>query len=124
MIDHVSIGSHDSDAAVAFYTRCFDTLGYSLQHRDATQAIFGVDGQWIFCIYPAEAGSALVGHRSHLAFSAPSREATQAFFDAATALGAAPLRAPGLRPDINAEYYGTMVKDLDGHTLEVVFWDR
>jgi catechol 2,3-dioxygenase-like lactoylglutathione lyase family enzyme len=124
MIDHVSIGSLQGEAAVAFYTRCFDTLGYSLQHRDATQTIFGHDGQWVFCIYPAEPGSSLVGQRSHLAFSAPSKAAAQAFFDAATALGAQPLRVPGPRPDINDQYYGAMVKDLDGHTLEVVYWDR
>ncbi|HZV65666.1 MAG TPA: hypothetical protein VFG03_12255 [Telluria sp.] len=66
----------------------------------------------------------LPGHRSHVAIAAPSRQAAEAFHAAAIASGAATLREPGLRPDINPDYYGTMVKDLDGHTIEVVYWKR
>ncbi|MFC5475901.1 VOC family protein [Paraherbaspirillum soli] len=123
MIDHLSIGTHQIDKSVEFYTNCLATLGYGLQHRDHTQAIFGIDGKWIFCLYPAEPGTSLLGHRSHVAFSAPSKTATAAFHQAALALGASTLREPGPRADINPEYYGTIVKDLDGHTIEVVHWD-
>ena len=124
MIDHVSIGSHQFAASTAFYTRCFAPLGYGLVHEDGGQAIFGANGHWSFCIYPAEAGSTLPGHRSHVAIAAPSQQAAEAFYDAAMASGAATLREPGLRPDINPDYFGTMVKDLDGHTIEVVYWKR
>ena len=122
MIDHLSIGTHRPSEAVSFYSRCLGLLGYGLVHQDAGQAIFGVDGKWIFCLYPAEPGTQLNGHRSHVAFSAPSQHATLAFHEAASALGAATVRAPGLRPDINAEYFGTVMTDLDGHTIEVVHW--
>jgi len=46
----------------------------------------------------------------------------QGFFEAAIAGGATALREPGLRPDVNERYYGTMIKDPDGHTIEVVHW--
>ena len=124
MIDHISIGSHQYAKSMAFYTRCFGALGYSLVHEDGKQAIFGAHGHWSFCIYPAEAGSSLLGHRSHVAVSAPSKEAADTFYETAMECGAATLRTPGPREDINPEYYGTMIKDLDGHTIEVVYWDR
>lgn len=124
MIDHVSIGTHRYAKAIAFYKDCFHTLGYAMVHEDGTQAIFGANGHWSFCVYPAEAGTALLGHRSHVAVSAPSKEAANVFHETAIGQGAKTLRTPGPRPDINPEYYGAMVTDLDGHTIEVVYWDR
>jgi predicted lactoylglutathione lyase len=32
------------------------------------------------------------------------------------------LRKPGLRPDVNERYFGTMITDPDQHTIEVVHW--
>jgi predicted lactoylglutathione lyase len=48
--------------------------------------------------------------------------ATHAFHANAMAQGAASLRKPGLRPDVNARYFGTMITDPDQHTIEVVHW--
>lgn len=124
MIDHASIGTRDLARAIDFYSACLATLGYTLQHQDATQAIYGADGQWRFALYPADADAPLVGSRAHIAFSAPSQEATRAFYEAALARGANKLREPGLRPDINDAYYGTMIKDPDAHSIEVVHWSR
>jgi catechol 2,3-dioxygenase-like lactoylglutathione lyase family enzyme len=124
MIDHVSIGTRELARATAFYTACFNPLGYSLQHQDATQVIYGADGAWSFCLYPSGGDGVLAGDRAHLAVSAPSRQAAREFFHAAMSLGAMALREPGLRPDINDRYFGTMIKDPDGHTIEVVHWSR
>lgn len=120
MIDHVSIGSRDADRAAAFYAHCFAPLGYTERFRDATQIAFGAGEAWDFWIYPVEA--APVGARSHVAFKAPSREAVQAFHDRAVEQGAQAVRAPGLRPDIDERYFGTVLRDLDGHTIEAVHW--
>ena len=122
MIDHVSIGTRDMARAADFYSACFAPLGYTLQHQDATQTIYGADGHWSFCLYPAQGDGALAGERTHMAIAAPSQQAARDFFDAARARGAAALREPGLRPDINERYFGTMVRDPDGHTIEVVHW--
>jgi catechol 2,3-dioxygenase-like lactoylglutathione lyase family enzyme len=122
MIDHVSIGTRDMARAASFYSACLAPLGYTLQHQDSGQTIYGQDGAWSFCLYPAQDDSPLVGHRSHLAISAPSQAAARGFFEAATALGAATLRIPGPREDINERYFGTIVTDPDGHMIEVVHW--
>jgi len=122
MIDHVSIATHDLQRAVDFYTACLAPLGYSVQHQDAGQAIFGTDGKWSFAIYPAQGDEPLVGQRAHVAISAPSQLATHAFHEHAVAGGAVSLRKPGLRPDVNERYFGTMITDPDRHTIEVVHW--
>jgi catechol 2,3-dioxygenase-like lactoylglutathione lyase family enzyme len=122
MIDHVSIGTRDLAQATRFYTTVLAPLGYAKLHEDATQSIFGANGHWSFCLYPATAPAALAGQRSHLAISAPSETAVHAFQEQALALGAQQLRAPGLRPDINAQYFGSMITDPDGHQIEVVHW--
>jgi catechol 2,3-dioxygenase-like lactoylglutathione lyase family enzyme len=122
MIDHVSIATHDLQRATAFYMACLEPLGYSVQHQDAGQTIFGVDGQWSLAIYPAQGDAPLVGQRSHIAISAPSQLATHAFHAHAIANGASNLRTPGLRPDVNERYFGAMITDPDQHTIEVVHW--
>jgi catechol 2,3-dioxygenase-like lactoylglutathione lyase family enzyme len=122
MIDHVSIATYDLQRALDFYTACLQPLGYSVQHEDTTQAIFGAAGHWGFAVYPAQTHNPLPGHRAHIAFSAPSPEAAQAFHAKAIELGARTLRKPGLRPDINERYYGVMITDPDQHTIEVVHW--
>lgn len=122
MIDHVSIGSRDPSRSVPFYKRCFASLGYDVQHEDASQVIWGKDGHWSFALYPAEGDGPLVGQRVHFAIAAPSATAALRFHDEAVGQGAESLRAPGPRPDVNERYFGTMIKDLDGHTIEVVYW--
>jgi catechol 2,3-dioxygenase-like lactoylglutathione lyase family enzyme len=122
MIDHVSLGSSDLQRALDFYKACLEPLGYSVQHQDAGQAIFGANGKWQFALYPAQNGDALNGHRTHVAFSSPSEDATRAFHEAALERGAKTLRLPGLRPDINDQYFGTMITDPDQHVIEVVHW--
>lgn len=122
MIDHVSLGTGDLPRAVAFYKACLAPLGYTVQHQDDGQAIFGADGKWQFALYPAQDGSPVNGHRTHVAFSSPTEDAARAFHDNALALGATTLRLPGLRPDINDRYFGTMITDPDQHVIEVVHW--
>ncbi|WP_167758621.1 VOC family protein [Zemynaea arenosa] len=122
MIDHVSISSRNPSQSVPFYKRCFAPLGYSVQMEDAQQVIWGKDGHWSFALYPAQGEAPLVGQRVHFAIAAPSEQAAQGFYEEAVAQGAESLRAPGPRPDINERYYGTMIRDLDGHTIEVVYW--
>ncbi|SFU95340.1 VOC family protein [Pseudoduganella namucuonensis] len=124
MIDHASIGTRDLARSTGFYTACLATLGYTLQHGDVSQSIYGADGRWSFALYPAPQDAVLAGSRAHIAFTAPSREAACAFYEAAMARGAGKLREPGPRPDINDAYYGLMIQDPDAHSIEVVHWSR
>ena len=124
MIDHASLGASDLARSIEFYSACLETLGYTLQHQDAGQAIYGANGHWGFALYPAAPDAQVVGSRTHIAFSAPSQEATRAFYETALARGASKLREPGLRPDINDAYFGMMIQDPDAHSIEVVHWIR
>lgn len=122
MIDHLTIGSHALDAATAFYSACFKTLGVALQEKNALHAAYGKNDDWTFVVYPAEPDAALIGNRMHVAFAADSMEAVHAFYDTALANGATSLRPPGDLASVNERYYGAMCKDLDQHALEVVYW--
>lgn len=122
MIDHLTIGSHRFDAAAAFYTACFKTLGVQLHEKNELHAAYGKGEQWTFFVYPAEQDAALNGSRMHVAFAANSMAAVHAFYDTALAQGATAIRPPGDLPALNERYYGAMCKDLDQHALEVVYW--
>lgn len=122
MIDHVSLGSRKFAAAVLFYADCFQPLGYRLEHSTPQEAAFGPDGKWIFWIYPVPSAEPVVGPRSHIAVTADTREQILKFHELAVARGATTVRAPGGRSDISPNYFGTVIHDLDGHTIEVVHW--
>lgn len=122
MIDHLTIGSHNVDAAANFYASCFAALGIELLEKNDRHAAFGKGDAWSFFVYPAEPEAALNAARMHIAFSAPSQDAVDAFYRTALAQGASSLTPPGGLPHIGERYYGAMCKDLDGHALEVVYW--
>ena len=124
MIDHTSLGVRDYDRAVGFYTAILAPLGVSLQRRRDDEAAFGTEQDWGFFLYPAAPDKSIVGERNHVAFRAPSKDAVAAFHALAIEQGARQVRPVGGRPDISPEYFGTVIIDPDGHTLEAVFWDR
>lgn len=124
MIDHLSLGAKDYARAVAFYGACLAPLGYSLQRDTGAEAAFGTEPNWGFFIYPVGEEAKSVGERTHVAFAAPGRAAVEAFSRIAVEHGAKAVRPPGPRPDISPEYFGTVLTDPEGHTLEAVFWDR
>jgi catechol 2,3-dioxygenase-like lactoylglutathione lyase family enzyme len=56
----------------------------------------------------------------HLAFTAPGREAVDAFYREALQAGGLDCGAPGLRPQYSPTYYAAFVLDPDGYKLEAV----
>jgi catechol 2,3-dioxygenase-like lactoylglutathione lyase family enzyme len=58
--------------------------------------------------------------RLHVAFTAASRSAVDAFYAAALAAGGRDYGAPGLRPHYADHYYAAYVLDPDGHNVEAV----
>lgn len=57
---------------------------------------------------------------SHLAFTAPDRDAVHAFFDIAIARGAEVLHEPRVWPEYHEHYFGAFVRDPDGNNVEAV----
>lgn len=124
MIDHTSLGAKDYPRAVAFFSAALAPLGYALQRDTGAEAAFGTERDWGFFVYPVAPDATHIGEKTHYAFSAPSRAAVEAFNRACAEQRARTTRPPGPRPDISPEYFGTVLVDPEGHTLEAVFWDR
>ncbi len=122
MIDHVSIGVRDLARATAFYERVLGTIGWRLHQAKDGEVAFGPPDDWCFFLYPAAADDAIVGARMHLAFRGADRRAVRDFHATALTLGAAsvPDRDPDERPQFGADYYGAVLRDPDGHAIEVL----
>jgi catechol 2,3-dioxygenase-like lactoylglutathione lyase family enzyme len=117
MLDHVSIQCADLDAASTFYDAVLATIGGS-RVMDFGQAI-GYGAEFPdFWIGARQTGDGF--RETHLAFSAPTRAAVQAFFDAAVANGAEVLHEPRLWPEYHEHYFGGFVRDPEGNNLEAV----
>jgi catechol 2,3-dioxygenase-like lactoylglutathione lyase family enzyme len=118
MIDHVSIQVADMSAASQFYDAVLATLGVG-RVMDFGMAIgYGANGKPDFWIGQQQTGEGF--RESHLAFAAPDRAGVDAFFAAATGLGAEVLHAPRVWPEYHPGYYGAFVRDPDGNNVEAV----
>jgi catechol 2,3-dioxygenase-like lactoylglutathione lyase family enzyme len=117
MLDHLSIQCADVDASARFYDVALAPLGGRRVMDFGAVIGYGTDMPdfWIGAHSTGE------GFReSHIAFHAPTREAVQAFFDAAVAAGAEVLHEPRLWPEYHQAYFGAFVRDPDGNNVEAV----
>ena len=120
VIDHLKIGVRDLERSRAFYRAALEPLGFgelgpwSEEQREIAFGPSGYDDFAISSQYPA-------GGQVHVAFSADSREAVDAFHAAALAAGGRDNGGPGERPEYSPGYYGAFVLDPDGHNVEAVF---
>jgi catechol 2,3-dioxygenase-like lactoylglutathione lyase family enzyme len=122
MIDHISLGTHQLPRAQAFYDSCLNTLGYTLKRSTDAEVIFGPGDKWVFVLYAVAAEEPVVAARMHVALGAAGHAEVGNFFAKAIEHGAIAVRQPGERPDVSPDYFGAIVRDLDGHTIEVVAW--
>ena len=118
MLDHLSIQVADVAASAAFYDTVLAPLG-GTRIFDLGEAIgYGVPPKPDFWIGRHSTGEGF--RESHIAFTAPSRAAVDAFFDAAVQSGAEVLHKPRLWPEYHDTYYGGFVRDPDGNNVEAV----
>jgi catechol 2,3-dioxygenase-like lactoylglutathione lyase family enzyme len=125
VIDHISIGVSDLARAAAFYDAALAPLGYMRLFSKERGIGYGKPGakDEAFAILAAGVDARSPGTGCHVAFSAPSRDAVDAFHAAALRLGGADEGAPGLRPHYGDDYYAAFARDLDGYRLEAVCHD-
>ena len=118
MLDHLSIQVADFERAAAFYDAVLAPLGGKriLEFPGVVGYGTGFPSFWI----GTEETHGDVRHEAHIAFTAPSREAVQAFRDAAVALGAKVLHEPKEWPESHPGYFGAFVRDPDGNNVEAV----
>ena len=125
MLDHIGFPVSDYPRSRQFYLDVLAPLGYAVVMEIGAETSgdgsrhcgFGKDSKPDFWIGSGNPG----GTRVHVAFTAKSRAAVDAFHRAALQAGAADNGAPGLRPHYHPDYYGAFVLDPDGHNIEAVF---
>jgi catechol 2,3-dioxygenase-like lactoylglutathione lyase family enzyme len=126
-IDHVSIGVTNMRRSKAFYDAVLAPLNmapvYPVEINGQLVGVgYGDDPEkpkfWIQL--PINGQPASQGNGFHLAFTAPSRAAVDAFYLAALEQGGAEDGAPGLRTEYHPSYYAAFVRDPDGAKIEAV----
>ena len=118
MLDHVSIQCADTAATARFYDAVLKPLGGVRVMEFGEVMGFGVPPMPTFWIGPQSTGDGF--RETHIAFTAPTRDAVQSFFDAAVQAGAEVLHAPRPWPEYHENYFGAFVRDPDGNNVEAV----
>lgn len=119
ILNHISIGVSDVDAAVVFYDSVLATLSVQRTHYiEGIAAAYGE--QFEFWVGSPCRGEVTTSNGAHVAFNAPSRASVDAFYQRAIEKGARCEGQPGLRPDYGDTYYAAYVVDLDGNKIEAV----
>jgi catechol 2,3-dioxygenase-like lactoylglutathione lyase family enzyme len=118
MIDHVSIGVLDLAKAKRFYDAALKPLGYKCLSRDAGSLGYGSAAVALWIGAAAQPVPPDERSNLHFCFTAPTREAVDAFHAAALRTGGHDNGAPGLRADYGESYYAAYVVDPDGYRIE------
>ena len=117
MLDHFGVQAADLERSLTFYDAVLATLG-NRRVMDFGEAVGYGRERATFWVSRQQTGDGF--RESHIAFSAEDRAAVDAFFAAATSLGAEVLHEPRLWPEYHEGYYGAFVRDPDGNNVEAV----
>ena len=120
VIDHVVLLVRNHVASRRFYEAVLAPLGFTVVDESEDGAAFGIEGADDFAIYQ----NAKPTRAAHVAFVAESRDAVDAFYEAAMANGARDSGSPRIWPEYHPGYYAAFVLDLDDNNIEAVFHDR
>ena len=122
MLHHVSIGVADVERAARFYDAVLSKLGFRRVMDVMPYGIaYGLKMPQFWVQMPHDQNSPSGGNGTHIAFSANSKSAVNAFHAAAISAGGKDEGAPGPRPEYTAKYYGAFARDLDGNKIEAVY---
>ncbi len=123
ILSHVSIGTNDFERAVAFYDKVLPSLGCKKIEEFPGAVAYGKQFPEFWVQTPIDGQPASRSNGAHIGFVAPTKQAVQAFHEAALQAGGVDDGQPGPRPDYGKAYYGCFVRDPDGHKIEAAFWD-
>ncbi|WP_345816931.1 VOC family protein (plasmid) [Paraburkholderia sp. PREW-6R] len=124
LLDHVSIGVPDLDAARPFYDSIMAQLGAVkvYDHPDALgygERCTAINASSTYLAVYLDPGR-LDASKRHWCFKAASRNQVDAFFAAGLAAGGRSDGDPGLRPDYHCNYYAAFLFDPAGNRIEAV----
>ncbi|KAI9787669.1 MAG: hypothetical protein M1839_000200 [Geoglossum umbratile] len=116
-VSHIGLTVSQLSRSCSFFLEALQPLGYKYLGQQGNQIGFGSrDPDFFICqeSHGNKAGAA------HIAFSAPSRDAVDDFYDRAISAGAKSHGRPGV-VDRKSGYYSAAVLDFDGNSIEVVY---
>ncbi|PIV90977.1 glyoxalase/bleomycin resistance/extradiol dioxygenase family protein [Candidatus Gracilibacteria bacterium CG17_big_fil_post_rev_8_21_14_2_50_48_13] len=125
MIDHVTFYIKDMQTSLLFYDAALSPLGYTrkVEMIDDGYQVVGYGGtRPHFWIVEVEQGDEIT-HGLHIALSANSRRAVDAFYQDGLSHGGKDNGAPGLRTTYSDDYYAAFLHDPDGNNIEAVTFD-
>lgn len=120
MIDHVSIGVSNLEAAAAFYERVLEPLGLTpMVEREGTVG-FGRKYPEFWLNARPKMAPVDEGTGNHVCLRAPSRQAVLEFHERALARGGRDDGQPGDRQATMTTCFGAFIRDPDGNRIEAV----
>jgi len=120
MLHHLSLPVRNLGASKRLYDAMLGALGYRCVYESEGFAGYGVEeGKDKLALMEIE-DPGQARPRFHIALTAHSAGAVDAFHDAALRYGAKDNGVPGLRPHYGATYYAAFIVDLDGNHIEAV----
>ena len=117
MFNHVGLKVKDLDASVRFYSAALAALGSRARVQDESVVGLGPKGTAGLWLY---ADAKLAHSLVHIAFTAGSRAAVDAFYREGLKARGRDNGAPGLRKDYSPTYYAAFLLDPDGNNVEAV----
>ena len=122
MLDHISVGVPDMEAAAPFWDAVMAALGYPLVGASATWRGYGfrADADERHRSYLSLREGPAAPAVFHFAFKAPDRATVDAAWAAGCAAGGTDDGAPGLRPAYHPSYYAAFLRDPAGNRVECV----
>jgi catechol 2,3-dioxygenase-like lactoylglutathione lyase family enzyme len=124
LLDHVSIGVPDLQAARPFYDSIMTALGATKVYDRADALGYGErctadDSASTFLAVYLDS-SRIDDNKRHWCFKASSRKQVDAFFTAGLAAGGRSNGEPGLRSHYHRDYYAAFLFDPAGNRVEAV----
>jgi catechol 2,3-dioxygenase-like lactoylglutathione lyase family enzyme len=117
MFNHVGLKVKDLDASVHFYSAALAALGHEPGYSDESVVGLGPKGAPALWLY---ADAKLAHSLVHIAFTAGSRAAVDAFYREGLKARGRDNGPPGLRKDYSPTYYAAFLLDPDGNNVEAV----
>jgi len=118
MLHHLSFAVSDLARSAAFYDAALTPLGYVRVWEDDEAVGYGLTGGGDKFAIKLRSHVIVPGEGFHVAFSAPSREAIDAFHTAALTNGGEDNGGTGFHPEYGDAYYAAFIIDPDGYRIE------
>lgn len=124
LLDHVSIGVPDLDAARPFYDGIMAALGATKVYDRPDALGYGercnAGDTLSTCVAIYLDNASIVQNMRHWCFKAATHKQVQAFHQAGIEAGGRSDGEPGLRPHYHRDYYAAFLVDPAGNRIEAV----